>query len=170
MVNILVSILLITTLPVLGAGITVLFFFFERQFGYSGLMRLAADSGGDPVAFQHLFWFFVIQRFMLLYYQLLELFLRHLKIFVSHRPQVIWEWCCFIFYWICRILCMSSSYVYCRNGRYYSNLCSCATLVIGVPTAVKIFAWSLALTEINFKDWSFVIVRTFISCFVFGSY
>jgi heme/copper-type cytochrome/quinol oxidase subunit 1 len=29
---------------------------------------------------------------------------------------------------------------------------SCATLVIGVPTAVKIFAWSLALTEINFKD------------------
>ena len=29
---------------------------------------------------------------------------------------------------------------------------SCATLVIGVPTAVKIFALSLALTEINFKD------------------
>ena len=47
---------------------------------------------------------------------------------------------------------------------------SCATLVIGVPTAVKIFAWSLALTEINFKDWSFVIVRTFISCFVFGGF
>ena len=47
---------------------------------------------------------------------------------------------------------------------------SCATLVIGVPTAVKIFAWSLALTEINFKDWSFVIVRTLISCFVFGGF
>ena len=47
---------------------------------------------------------------------------------------------------------------------------SCATLVIGVPTAVKIFAWSLAFTEINFKDWSFVIVRTFVSCFVFGGF
>ena len=65
---------------------------------------------------------------------------------------------------------MSSSYVYCRNGRYYSNLFFMWTLVIKVSTAIKIFAWSLALTEINFKDWSFVIVRTFNSCFVFGGF
>ena len=45
-----------TTLPVLGAGITVLFF--ERQFGYSGLLGIGLDSAGDPVIFQHLFWFF----------------------------------------------------------------------------------------------------------------
>ena len=47
---------------------------------------------------------------------------------------------------------------------------SCATLVIGVPTAVKIFAWSLALSEINFRDWTFTLVGTFISCFVFGGF
>ena len=39
---------------------------------------------------------------------------------------------------------------------------SCATLVIGVPTAVKIFAWSLALSEINFRDWTFVLGIYFI--------
>ena len=47
---------------------------------------------------------------------------------------------------------------------------SCATLVIGVPTAVKIFAWSLALSETNFRDWTFVLVATFLSCFVFGGF
>ena len=49
------SFLLVATLPVLGAGITVLFF--ERQFGYSGLLGIGLDSAGDPVIFQHLFWF-----------------------------------------------------------------------------------------------------------------
>ncbi len=47
---------------------------------------------------------------------------------------------------------------------------SYATLVIGVPTAVKIFAWSLALTEINFKDWSFVIVGHLFHVLFLGSY
>ena len=45
-----------TTLPILGAGITVLFF--ERHFGFSGLSGLCLDAAGDAVAFQHLFWFF----------------------------------------------------------------------------------------------------------------
>ena len=47
---------------------------------------------------------------------------------------------------------------------------SCATLVIGVPTAVKIFAWSLALSKTNFRDWTFALVATFLSCFVFGGF
>lgn len=42
-----------TTLPILGAGITVLFF--ERHFGFSGLSGLCLDAAGDAVAFQHLF-------------------------------------------------------------------------------------------------------------------
>lgn len=47
-----VSVLLITTLPVLGAGISLIFA--ERQGNMSSLLGNFVD-GSDPVAFQHLF-------------------------------------------------------------------------------------------------------------------
>jgi heme/copper-type cytochrome/quinol oxidase subunit 1 len=45
----------LTTLPVLGAGITLIFS--ERQANSSSLLGASVD-GADPVLFQHLFWFF----------------------------------------------------------------------------------------------------------------
>ena len=47
---------------------------------------------------------------------------------------------------------------------------SLATLVIGVPTAVKIFAWSLGMSATTFHDWTRVCALAFIGCFVFGGF
>lgn len=50
-----ISVLLLTTLPVLGAAITLVFA--ERQANMASFLGSAID-GSDPVIFQHLFWFF----------------------------------------------------------------------------------------------------------------
>jgi len=47
---------------------------------------------------------------------------------------------------------------------------SAATAVIGIPTAIKIFSWSLGFTEIMLRNFEFQIVFGFVLCFVFGGF
>jgi cytochrome c oxidase subunit 1 len=47
---------------------------------------------------------------------------------------------------------------------------SAATAVIGIPTAIKIFAWSLGLSEIKIRNSDFILVFAFVICFVFGGF
>jgi cytochrome c oxidase subunit 1 len=47
---------------------------------------------------------------------------------------------------------------------------SAATAIIGIPTAIKIFSWSLGLSELSLRNFEFVIVLGFVVCFVFGGF
>ena len=47
---------------------------------------------------------------------------------------------------------------------------SAATAVIGIPTAIKIFSWSLGLSEIRLRNFEYQIVLGFVVCFVFGGF
>lgn len=47
---------------------------------------------------------------------------------------------------------------------------SAATLVIGIPTAVKIFTWTCALSEICSRTPELAVVVAFVACFVAGGF
>ena len=90
--------LLVLSVPVLGGGITMLLT--DRNFGTS---FFAPDGGGDPLLYQHLFWFF-------------------------GHPEV------YIMMWAHH---MSTTGLDVDTRAYFTA----ATLIIAVPTGVKIFSW-----------------------------
>lgn len=47
---------------------------------------------------------------------------------------------------------------------------SAATAVIGIPTAIKIFSWSLGLSELKIRANDFFLVFSFVVCFTFGGF
>lgn len=47
---------------------------------------------------------------------------------------------------------------------------SAATGVIGIPTAIKIFSWSLGLSEMSLRSFEFTVIVGFVICFVFGGF
>ena len=134
-----------------GCRITVLFF--ERQFGYSGLLGIGLDSAGDPVIFQHLFWFFghpevyviVLPAFGIVSASLENIRLAPTPSYLGMVLALFSISFVGFFVWAHHMFTVGMADV----TRIYF---SCVTLIIGVPTVVKIFAWSLALTAINFKD------------------
>ena len=161
------SMLLLITLPVLAAAITMLLF--DRKFSSAFFDPL---GGGDPILFQHMFWFFGHPE---VYVLILPGFgiIRHVCLKIRLMDDV------FRFYGLLfamfAIVCLGSRVwghhmftvgLDVKTAVFFRSV----TMIIGVPTGIKVFTWLYMLMNSNVNKREPILwwIVSFIILFTFG--